>query len=244
MEGAAANAALSVLAAAAGTAPPFSFPTAAAALHRAVSRLALLMMLFGLGACAPTDAMMTPVAADPAPASFVPPPAAPDPDRRAPPELMNHVRVEAQRRFGLEPSPGDGCGQVIVPDRAFLPVELTGDAAPEWVVSFGRASCGVGGNASLWTGTGGPLIQVWRAGPTPELLLETAMHGFSVTGGRLMTQQHGARCPGGAGPNICLVDYVWEPATQRLAVVREVFVGNDWQGDVPTPELGYEVLTR
>jgi hypothetical protein len=153
-------------------------------------------------------------------------------------EMRAFIRQQAQRDYGGE------CGAVTVPDRAIIPLELTGGGLPEYAVTFGRVLCaGDGGQSTRWQGTGGPLIQFWiGSGGPPRLMLEQTMHGFSVTGGKLVAQQHGGFCPGGAGPNVCVVTYGWDERTRRLEVQERRFDENG-TGLAPM-QYGYEDLAR
>ena len=150
------------------------------------------------------------------------------------------VRAEAQRLYGRD------CGRVIIPDRAFLPVEITGANNPEYAVLFGRAKCtNWGGSSQRWSGTGGPVVQFWFASDGPaRLLLERAMHGFTPTGSGLRSLQHGTYCPGGAGPNPCLVTYRWNEKDRALEVVRRTFVDGQRVKTVPRMRFGYEFVSR
>jgi len=152
-------------------------------------------------------------------------------------ETRQAIRDRAQRDYGGE------CGTVTLPDRAFIPLELTGGGLPEYAVTFGRALCATdGGQSTRWQGTGGPLIQFWiGSGGPPRLMLEQTMHGFSVVNGRLVAQQHGGFCPGGAGPNVCVVTYGWDERTRRLEVIERRF-DEDGNGLAPM-QYGYRELT-
>jgi hypothetical protein len=150
------------------------------------------------------------------------------------------VRAEAQRLYGRD------CGKVTIPDRAFVPVEITGANNPEYAVLFGRARCAKwGGTSQRWSGTGGPVVQFWFASDGPaRLLLERAMHGFSPTTNGLRSLQHGTYCPGGAGPNPCLVAYRWNDKDRALEVVKRTFIDGDRIKTVPRMRFEYEVLSR
>ncbi|HEX6860916.1 MAG TPA: hypothetical protein VF138_12055 [Caulobacteraceae bacterium] len=152
-------------------------------------------------------------------------------------EMRATIRDQAQRDYAAE------CGTVTVPDSAIIPLELTGGGLPEYAVTFGRVECAVdGGHSTRWQGTGGPFIQFWiGSGGPPRIMLEQTMHGFSVTDGGLVAQQHGGFCPGGAGPNVCVVTYRWDDRTRRLEVVSRVF---DETGSGLAPmRYGYPDLT-
>jgi hypothetical protein len=111
------------------------------------------------------------------------------------------------------------CGTIEVPDNAFIPVEITGSGLPEIAVTFGRVHCGLGMNR--FSGTGGVMMQFWIGSGGPvRLLLEKQMHGFTPAGTRLITMQHGAYCPGGAGPDQCRVIYQWNDQDRRLDVIE------------------------
>jgi hypothetical protein len=153
-------------------------------------------------------------------------------------EMREVIRAQAQRDYASE------CGTVTVPDRAIIPIEVTGGGLPEYAVTFGRVLCATdGGQSTRWQGTGGPFIQFWLgSGGPPRIMLEQTMHGFSVAGGQLIAQQHGGFCPGGAGPNVCVVTYRWDERTRRLEVVSRVF-DEDGQGLSPM-QYGYENLSN
>ena len=126
------------------------------------------------------------------------------------------ARAEANHRWHRD------CGTVTIPDSAFVPVEVTTGGDPEYAVFFGRARCDSNGALTWFSGTGGAIVQLWSSsGDAPTLLLSHSMHGFTPTRGGLISAQHGAYCPGGAGPGMCLVTY-------------------DWHG----PEDGFEVRSR
>ena len=150
------------------------------------------------------------------------------------------VRAEAQRLYGRD------CGKVVIPDRAFIPVEITGANNPEYAVLFGRAQCSKwGGTSQRWSGTGGPVIQFWFASDGPaRLLLERAMHGFTPTGTGLRSSQHGTYCPGGAGPNPCLVTYRWNDKDRTLEVVKRTFVDGKKVKAIPRLRYEYGFLSR
>ena len=117
--------------------------------------------------------------------------------------VMDAARAELRRREGTH------CKELIIPDEAFVPVEVTGGGDPEYAVILSHARCD--GAASYFTGTGGAVIQFWAArGDAPILLLSHSMHGFTPTAEGMISLQHGGYCPGGAGPGTCLVTYAWE----------------------------------
>jgi hypothetical protein len=153
-------------------------------------------------------------------------------------EMRAMIRAQAQRDYGTE------CGQVTVPDRAIIPIEVTGGGLPEYAVTFGRVACAAdGGVSTRWQGTGGPFVQFWiGSGGPPRIMLEQTMHGFSVTEGKLVAQQHGGFCPGGAGPNVCVVTYQWDDRTRRLEVVSRVF--DEDGGGLAPMQYGYRELTN
>ena len=39
----------------------------------------------------------------------------------------------------------------------------------------------------------------------------------------LVTLQHGVKCPGGAGPDLCLITYRWDEKTTHLDAVERRF---------------------
>ena len=75
-----------------------------------------------------------------------------------------------------------------------------------------------------------------------RLLLEQQMHGFTAEGDRLITMQHGASCPGSAGPDQCRVVYRWNDRDRRLEVVERRLASSIGQVD----EMAYdwETLSR
>lgn len=153
-------------------------------------------------------------------------------------EMRQVIREQAQRDYGGE------CGTVTVPDSAIIPLELTGGGLPEYAVTFGKVECAVdGGRSTRWQGTGGPLMQFWTGSGGPaRIMLEQTMHGFSAVEGGLVAQQHGGFCPGGAGPNVCVVTYGWDPNLRRLEVLDRRF-DEDGSGLAPM-QYGYEELAR
>jgi hypothetical protein len=153
-------------------------------------------------------------------------------------EMRRFIRDQAQRDYASE------CGVVTVPDRAIIPLELTGGGLPEYAVTFGRVLCAAdGGQSTRWQGTGGPFVQFWiGSGGPARIILEQTMHGFSVVDGRLVAQQHGGFCPGGAGPNVCVITYAWDEQTRRLEVVERRF--DEDGGSLAPMQYGYDQLTR
>jgi hypothetical protein len=148
----------------------------------------------------------------------VPPTDGPMPVETEPQLDMNEVHAaissEAYRLYREE------CGEVRVPERAIEAIEITGGGNAEYAVLFSRVQCATdGGPTTRWQGTGGAVVQFWLAsGGPPRLLLEHSMLGFSPTGDGLITHQHGAFCPGGAGPNVCEVIYRWNDRDRSLEV--------------------------
>jgi hypothetical protein len=150
------------------------------------------------------------------------------------------VRTEAQRLYGRD------CGRVTIPDRAFLPVEITGANNPEFAVLFGRARCEKWGNSSQrWSGTGGPIVQFWYASDGPaRMLLERTMMGFTPKPAGLVSVQHGTTCPGGAGPNPCVVTYRWNEKDRALEVTSRVFIDGKRFRHTPNMRYEYEQISR
>ena len=196
-------------------------------MSRALLFAALSLLLFGCAA---------PVDVSQAPTTVVATEAQMRPDFDA--EMRRLIRDQAQRDYASE------CGVVTIPDRAIIPVELTGGGLPEYAVTFGRVECATdGGQSTRWQGTGGPLMQFWiGSGGPARIMLEQTMHGFSVVDGRLVAQQHGGFCPGGAGPNVCVVTYGWDDRTRRLEVLDRRFDENG-TGLAPM-QYGYDELAR
>jgi hypothetical protein len=155
-------------------------------------------------------------------------------------EMRAAIRDQAQRDYGGE------CGVVTVPDRAIIPLELTGGGLAEYAVSFGRVLCQAdGGPTTRWEGTGGDWMQFWiGSGGPPRLMLEQTMYGFSVEAGRLVAHQHGTFCEGGAGPNLCLVTYVWNPQTRRLEIATRKYFDDPEDGTPPPMQYGIGELGR
>lgn len=158
---------------------------------------------------------------------------------RQAPLPIEAVRVAARseaRRLGTQE-----CKDIGIPDSAFVPVEVTGGGDSEYAVFFAHATCTMGGvtSASAFTGTGGAQIELWSAdGNAPRLLFRHSMHGFTPTAEGFISSQHGAFCPGGAGPGMCVVDYRWrgpedgfEPVSRRLY---------DYQHSGTPPEMRYD----
>lgn len=170
--------------------------------------LRVLLPAFTLASCAPSEPPLL-IDVGNAPTTMV---------GRQPPlpvnAVMDAARGELRRREGMH------CKQLVIPDQAFVPVEVTTGGDPEYAVFLSHARCD--GAASYFTGTGGGVIQIWSAsGDAPILLMHHSMHGFTPTKEGLVSVQHGGYCPGGAGPGMCVVIY-------------------DWRG----PEDGFEVRSR
>jgi len=131
------------------------------------------------------------------------------------------VRAEVARLYRRE------CGSVSVPDRAFVSIEITGANNPEYAVLLGRATCERW--PQLWEGTGGAMVQFWYAsdGP-PRMLMERMIRGFTPKPNGIDLLQHGTFCPGGAGPNVCLVAYRWHEKDRALYPVKRTFITKGW----------------
>lgn len=148
---------------------------------------------------------------------------------------LEAARVRIRRLAALMYS--DLCdGPFEIPDRAFMPVEITGYGTPELAVSLALARCG--DSASTFTGTGGVHMLFWRIedGRT-SLILDQQMHGFTPASPYLVTFQHGGFCPGGAGPQQCRVVYRWDPLGNRLETEDRHLMGDEG------PVYGYGRLT-
>ena len=201
-----------------------------------MSRNSALLSALILAGCASGPHPPAEVSGRDAPARVVAREADLRPDFEA--EITSVIRADAQRSYGPE------CGRVTVPDRAFIPVELTGGGLPEYAVTFGRVHCEATGGAGPWTGTGGVMMQFWiGSGGPARLLLEHSMFGFTIEPERLVSLQHGAFCPGGAGPSMCLVSYAWNDKDRRLDVVARRFYEGDGN-EPPRMARGYEELSR
>lgn len=190
------------------------------------------LMLFAVGLL--LDACAAPLGDPQAPATLVGQEPAADIE-----VVRAAVRAEAQRLYGAE------CGRVELPGRAFEPIEVTGGGAPEYAVLFGRGVCQTAGSSMVWQGTGGAMVQVWRAsGGRPRLLLEHQMHGFTPTPTGLLSLQHGGFCPGGTGAGVCLVTYAWNDRDRTLEVVSRRLFDDDRAGAPPSMAFGYEKISR
>ena len=129
-------------------------------------------------------------------------------------DVRTVARAAAEARFAAE------CGGIEVPARAFLPIDLTGGRRGDYMLSFARVLCEK--NANLWSGSSGPLFQLWTdEGGKPRMLLEQNMNAFrhDLRSAYLVTDQHGANCPGGAEPQICRVVYRWDREVHALKVI-------------------------
>lgn len=155
-------------------------------------------------------------------------------------QMRAAIREQAQRDHGEE------CGVVTVPDRAIIPIEVSGGGLPEYVVSFGRVLCQAdGGPTTRWEGTGGDWLQFWvGGGGPPRIMLEQSMYGFSAEPGRVVAQQHGTFCEGGAGPNLCLVTYDWNPRTRRLEIASRRYFDGPEDGTPPPVQYTISDLGR
>jgi hypothetical protein len=130
-------------------------------------------------------------------------------------DLRAAARTAAEIRFTAQ------CGTLRVPDRAFLPIDITGDGHDSYVLSFARVDCDRA--PSLWSTAGNTLFQVWtNVDGTPRLILEEAMAGFrhDYKTAMLITDQRGSSCPAGTGSDICRVVYRWDPAARTLVVAE------------------------
>ena len=160
----------------------------------------------------------------------------------APDEIEAHlVRMKSVIRQDLRIAFDKRCEGITAPDDAFLPIEITGGGLPELALSMGLVECKIG--PSVFSGTGGVNVQFWigNGGPV-RLLLEQQMHGFTPGDGYVQAVQHGATCPGGAGPDSCIVTYRWNDKGRRLEVASMV-LGSD--APIP-PAMNYDIedLTR
>ncbi len=129
--------------------------------------------------------------------------------------LRSAAREAAETRFAAE------CGTVTVPDRAFLPIDITGDGQDSYVLSFARVGCEK--IPALWATPGNSLFQVWtNAGGNPRLVLEQPMAGFrhDYKTAMLITDQQGRSCPAGSGVETCRVVYRWDRTARALIIVE------------------------
>ena len=178
-----------------------------------------------LAACAPSEPPLL-IDVENAPATMV--------GRQAPlpiDKVMDAARAELRRREGMH------CKQLTIPDEAFVPVEVTTGGDPEYAVFLSHARCD--GAASYFTGTGGGVIQIWSAnGDAPMLLMSHSMHGCTPTKDGLVSVQHGAYCPGGAGPGMCVVTYDWHGPEDGFEVrSRRLY---DYQHPGEPPAIAYD----
>jgi hypothetical protein len=147
-------------------------------------------------------------------------------------DVRTVARAATEARFAGE------CGGIEVPARAFLPVDITGNRRGDYMLSFARVLCEK--NANLWNGSGGALFQLWTdEGGKARMLLEENMQAFrhDLKSEYLVTDQHGANCPGGAGPQICRVVYRWDKTSRSLKVVDRQFMPPEpltGSGDIST----------
>jgi hypothetical protein len=182
--------------------------------------LRILLPACALAACAPSEPQL-PVDPGNAPTTLV--------GRQQPlpiDAVMDAARAELRRRQRIH------CRQLVIPDEAFVPVEVTTGGDPEYAVFLSHARCD--GAASFFTGTGGGVIQIWSAsGDAPILLMHHSMHGFTPTKDGLVSVQHGAYCPGGAGPGRCVVTYDWRGPEDGFEVRSRRLYDYQHPGEVP-----------
>lgn len=159
----------------------------------------------------------------------------------APNDSAAHLqRMKAVIRQDAEIAYAKRCEGIALPDEAFFPIEITGGGLPELAVSLQLAQCNLG--RTLFSGTGGELVQVWIGSGGPvRLMLEQQMHGFTPLDRGLMTVQHGGVCPNGAGPDACVVTYRWEDEGRRLETVGRTLAST--LGAWPETEHDYYRLT-
>lgn len=125
----------------------------------------------------------------------------------APASLPEAVRAQVIAVYGPD------CGQIEVPDRALISLDLRTGLGPPVALSFGRIEC-LGSNR--FYGTGGTLVQLWAGRPaSPAIVLEQMMFAFAVERGQLVAWQHGAHCNQG-GAELCRVTFLWDPRVGRL----------------------------
>jgi hypothetical protein len=130
-------------------------------------------------------------------------------------DLRAAVRTAAQTRFAPE------CGNVTVPDRAFLPIDIAGDGRDSYVVSFARAACER--HPLLWSANDKALFQVWTSDDgKPRMILEQPMTGFrhDYRSTTLITDQRGTSCPQGTDSATCRIVYRWDPTARTLIVAE------------------------
>jgi hypothetical protein len=148
--------------------------------------------------------------------------------------VRSAARAEAARLHPRE------CGTVTIPDDAFVPVEVTGGGDPEYAVFFGHARCDAQGSLTFFSGTGGAQIEIWSSsGDAPRLLLRHSMHGFKPTPAGLISVQHGAYCPGGAGPGMCVVAYHWRGPEDGFEVRSRRLYDDQHRGAVPAVDYDW-----
>lgn len=158
----------------------------------------------------------------------------------APDEVEAHLaRMKAVIRQDIVTAYDATCDGVSVPDNAFIPVEITGGGLPEMAVSMLRVECKRGAN--MFAGSGGQVVQFWIGSGGPvRLMLEQQMHGFTPGDAQLQVVAHGAFCPDGAGPDVCIVTYRWEPRLRLM--LPETMVKGSEAPMPPAMEYDYEDL--
>jgi hypothetical protein len=100
-------------------------------------------------------------------------------------------------------------GELSVADGAVLPVDLTGDGAPETLVDWSGLGCS--SMASAWGGTGGAVLSVLIEGQRFDHLA-LAWQVVDFDGPVLLLQQHGVNC-NGTGADRCVQALIWTAGT-------------------------------
>lgn len=127
-------------------------------------------------------------------------------------QITAQVRRKARKMAG-----GAKCASIDLPASAFVPVEITGDSAPELAVALSQTSCPAG----AFAGPAGGIVQFWStASRAPRLVFEQRLYGFTPRDGLLVTLQTGGAC-GAPETARCLVTYRWDAKSrQMLAAAR------------------------
>lgn len=199
----------------------------------------LCLALLPIAACAPSDPPLLIDETENRAVIALPGPPRVDGEGRVAIESVREMaRAQGQLIYGAQ------CGEVRLPDRAFEPIEISGDNRPEYAVLLGRANCERDGGANRWLGTGGANVQIWSATGEPRMLLEHSMHGFSVGPRGMISLQHGGFCPGGSGPGMCLVQYEWNDRDRTLEVVHRQMYDDRHPGQPPRMSFDYETISR
>ncbi len=122
------------------------------------------------------------------------------------------VRAEARRVYGST------CGEVRLPNSAFIPIEISGGGTSEYAVLFDRGTCVRSRNQ--WQNTGGSLVQFWRVTDgSARLLREQYAYGFTPTRDGVQSLRHMNFCPN-LNSGLCIVTYRWDKSDRKLEVAN------------------------